>query len=122
MTEEKLEDNHYIPEPVQEDLVYRLHKRAAIRRQIPGRKSVQEGKPDRIADLFDEAGEEISCLRFELIKASVGAGRFSYVDITTKGCDGWLNLFFDEFCIAMIDNVHIADEMRKTIERKKENA
>ena len=46
-----------------EDLVYRLHKRADIRRQIPGRKSVQEGKPDRIADLFDEAGREITQLR-----------------------------------------------------------
>jgi hypothetical protein len=33
--------------------------RAAIRRQIPGRKSVQEGKPDRIADLLDEAADAI---------------------------------------------------------------
>ena len=49
-----------------EDLVYRLHKRADIRRQIPGRKSVQEGKPDRIADLFDEAGREITRLRAEI--------------------------------------------------------
>jgi hypothetical protein len=38
-----------------ESLVYRLRKRAEIRRQIASRKSVQEGKPDRIADLLDEA-------------------------------------------------------------------
>lgn len=46
-----------------EDLVYRLRKRAEIRRQIPGRKSVQEGQPDRIADLLEEAGAEIERLR-----------------------------------------------------------
>lgn len=36
-------------------LVERLRVRAQIRRQIPTRKSVQEGKPDRIADLLEEA-------------------------------------------------------------------
>ncbi len=45
------------------DLVYRLRKRAEIRRQIPDRKSVQEGKPDRIADLLEEAAKEIENLR-----------------------------------------------------------
>ncbi len=47
-----------------EDLVYRLRKRAEIRRQIPSRKSVQEGAPDRIADLLEEAASEIERLRF----------------------------------------------------------
>jgi len=47
----------------EDDLVYRLRKRAEIRRQITTRKSVQEGKPDRIADLFDEAANEIEKLR-----------------------------------------------------------
>jgi hypothetical protein len=41
------------------DLVYRLRKRAEIRRQISTRKSVQEGKPDRIADLLEEAANRI---------------------------------------------------------------
>jgi hypothetical protein len=41
------------------DLVYRLRKRAEIRRQIDTRKSVQEGKPDRIADLLEEAADYI---------------------------------------------------------------
>ena len=45
------------------DLVYRLRKRAEIRRQIPGRKSVEEGTPDRIADLLEEAANEIERLR-----------------------------------------------------------
>ncbi len=42
-----------------DDLVYRLRKRAEIRRQIPDRKSVQEGQPDRIADLLEEAADYI---------------------------------------------------------------
>jgi hypothetical protein len=41
------------------DLIYRLRKRAEIRRQIDTRKSVQEGKPDRIADLLEEAADYI---------------------------------------------------------------
>ena len=41
------------------DLVYRLRKRAEIRRQIPTRKSVQEGQPDRIADLLEEAADAL---------------------------------------------------------------
>ena len=46
-----------------EDLVYRLRKRAEIRRQIPTRKSVQEGQADRIADLLEEAANEIERLK-----------------------------------------------------------
>lgn len=45
-----------------DDLVYRLRKRAEIRRQIPTRKSVQEGSPDRIAELLEEAATEIERL------------------------------------------------------------
>jgi hypothetical protein len=43
----------------EESLIYRLRKRAEIRRSISSRKSVQEGKPDRISDLLEEAAEEI---------------------------------------------------------------
>lgn len=46
-----------------EDLIFRLRKRAEIRRQISTRKSVQEGKPDRIADLLEEAANEIERLK-----------------------------------------------------------
>jgi len=49
--------------PVSEQsLVFRLRKRAEIRRQIQGRKSVEEGKPDRISDLLEEAAAEIEKL------------------------------------------------------------
>lgn len=50
----------------QQSLVYRLRKRAEIRRQIPSRKSVQENKPDRMADLLDEAADEIEWLQSAL--------------------------------------------------------
>jgi hypothetical protein len=56
----------------EQDIVYRLRKRAEIRRQIPSRKSVQEGAPDRIADLLEEAAKEIEKLRFELIDKEIG--------------------------------------------------
>lgn len=47
----------------EDDLVYRLRKRAEIRRKIPNRKSVQEGQPDRIADLLEEAADYIEKLQ-----------------------------------------------------------
>lgn len=49
------------------DLVYRLRKRAEIRRQIPTRKSVQEGAADRIADLLEEAANEIERLEQTIV-------------------------------------------------------
>ena len=51
-----------------EDLVYRLRKRAEIRRQIPTRKSVQDNQPDRLSDLLEEAATEIERLRNERIQ------------------------------------------------------
>jgi len=45
---------------MKEDLIYRLKKRAERRRQITTRKSVQEGKPDRLADLLEEAAEALT--------------------------------------------------------------
>lgn len=49
-----------------EDLKFRLRKRAEIRRQISTRKSVQEGKPDRLSDLLEEAADRIEKLENEL--------------------------------------------------------
>ena len=54
-------DESHLP-VAQQSLVFRLRKRAEIRRQIDTRKSVQEGKPDRMADLLDEAANEIEKL------------------------------------------------------------
>ena len=45
-----------------EDLIFRLQERARIRRQITSRKSVQEGKPDRISDLLEEAARTLEHL------------------------------------------------------------
>ena len=47
----------------EQSLVYRLRKRAEIRRQISTRKSVQEGQPDRLSDLLEEAAKEIELLQ-----------------------------------------------------------
>ena len=51
-----------------ESLVYRLRKRAEIRRQIKTRKSVQNNEPDRIADLLEEASNRIEELENESIQ------------------------------------------------------
>jgi len=53
---------------VNQPLIYRLRKRAEIRRQIPGRLAVTEGKPDKIADLLEEAANEIERLQEEILK------------------------------------------------------
>ncbi len=52
-----------VPTLAEQDLIFRLRERARIRRQIDSRKSVQEGKPDRIADLLEEAANEIERLK-----------------------------------------------------------
>lgn len=49
-------------------LVFRLRKRAEIRRSIPHRKSNIEGRPDRIAELLDEAANYIEQLEGQLLK------------------------------------------------------
>lgn len=57
-----MKDESHLPVSEQ-SLVFRLRKRAEIRRQIQSRKSVQEGKPDRLADLLEEAANEIEKLQ-----------------------------------------------------------
>lgn len=44
--------------------------------------------------------------------------KFTYVNIISKDCDGWLNLFFGNECIAMVDDPHVASMMREEIEEK----
>jgi hypothetical protein len=58
---ESLQESLQVP-LTEQGLVYRLRKRAEIRRQIPGRRSVEQGETDRIADLLDEAADEIERL------------------------------------------------------------
>lgn len=49
------------------NLVERLRKRAEIRRQIPGRRSVEEGRPDKLSDLLEEAAWRIETLESYLV-------------------------------------------------------
>ena len=67
----------------EESLIYRLRKRAEIRRSINSRKSVQEGKPDRISDLLEEAAEEICKL-----EAVVGE-MDDIIDRLERRCNGY---------------------------------
>jgi hypothetical protein len=64
-----MNDESHLPVE-QQSLVFRLRRRAEIRRQINDRKSVQEGAADRIADLLEEAADELTelrSLRYELM-------------------------------------------------------
>jgi hypothetical protein len=72
-----MKDESHLPVSEQ-SLVFRLHKRAEIRRQIKDRRSVQEGAPDRIADLLEEAARRIQELEItikEISKDSIGRDR-----------------------------------------------
>ena len=52
----------------EQDLITRLHIRAEIRLQADSRRGVQEGKPDRLAALLQEAAD-----RLEEAEALAGA-------------------------------------------------
>jgi hypothetical protein len=39
---------------------------------------------------------------------------FNYVNITTSGSEGWLNLFHNDDVVSMVRVVIIADEIRST--------
>lgn len=56
-----MKDESHLP-VAEQSLIFRLRRRAEIRRQIQDRKSVQEGRPDRIADLLEEAADRIEQL------------------------------------------------------------
>lgn len=40
---------------------------------------------------------------------------FNYVDIVSDGCAGWLNLFFGDDVVALVDNVELANRIRSEI-------
>lgn len=60
-----MNDESHLPVSEQ-SLVFRLRKRAEIRRNNTARKSVQENAPDRISDLLEEAAEEIERLQHKV--------------------------------------------------------
>ena len=53
-----MKDESHLP-VAEQSLIFRLRKRAEIRRNSQDRKSVQEGRPDRISDLLEEAANEL---------------------------------------------------------------
>lgn len=62
-----------------EDIINRLRRCAEIRRQIVMRKSVQEGKPDHLANLLEEAAMAIENERERCAKVA---------DTFAHGCPG----------------------------------
>ncbi len=46
--------------------------------------------------------------------------KFTYVNITGKNCDGWLNLFFGEYHVVMVDDIELANSIRQEIEEQQE--
>lgn len=87
----------------EQDLVTRLRKRAEIRRQIATRKSVQEGKPDRIADLLEEAADEIGLLRG--LVASYGKIISDASKSTQKSTEVWSDSLTKEQAIAFVEKL-----------------
>ena len=65
-----MKDESHLPYNEQ-SLVFRLRKRAEIRRQIATRKSVQEGRADRLSDLLEEAANELESLRNQVTALKV---------------------------------------------------
>ena len=51
-------------------LIAAMRRRAEIRRSIETRKSVQEGKADRIADMLEEAANRIELMAAEIRSAN----------------------------------------------------
>lgn len=43
---------------------------------------------------------------------------FNYVNVVGKGCEGWLNLFFGEYCVALIREIDLANKIRGEIKEK----
>jgi hypothetical protein len=86
---EYMGDESHLP-VAEQSLVFRLRKRAEIRRQIKDRKSVQEGARDRIADLLEEAADELTelrKLRYELMGVLEDCKESGYDDV----CGATLN-------------------------------
>lgn len=74
----RCQDESHLP-VAEQSLVFRLYKRAEIRRQIPGRLAVTEGKPDKIANLLEEAALEIQRLNAvikDIGKDTIGRDNF----------------------------------------------
>jgi len=68
-----------------EDIVYRLRKRSEIRKQIKTRKSVQDGQPDRLCELLEEAANKIIELKHETNTISIDVEKVALMMVDTYG-------------------------------------
>ena len=85
-----------------DDLVYRLRKRAEIRRQIDTRKSVQNNEPDRIADLLEEAASEYKKVSETMEK---------YKKVLIEIANDYVELSHDKVLMQNIDHIKWAKEV-----------
>ena len=99
---------------MKEDLIYRLRKRAEIRRQITTRKSVQEGQPDRIADLLEEAATALENLQALVDPCDECQGKGYYlIDGERRDCvcgegdDEKFNAWYQSFAEAEWEDVSV---------------
>ena len=107
----------------------RYHQPTEIKAVLNGVAS-QEGNDGPDYDLMVEAADYINELESSVyffksahlhvfgVDLSKKDSLFSYVNIVTPGAEGWLNLFFGEYCICMVDNVYIANQIRSVFQPK----
>ena len=88
-----------------QDLIFRLRKRAEIRRSIQTRRSVQNNEPDRISDLLEEAANCIEALTVDSIKPTyeeahtcLGSPKYNQKHDANycPKCDSWLEKVCDD--------------------------
>lgn len=41
--------------------------------------------------------------------------KFEYVNVVGEGCEGWINLFFGGWCVALIKEVELAEQIKAAI-------
>jgi hypothetical protein len=87
-----MKDESHLP-VAEQSLVFRLRKRAEIRRQIKDRKSVQEGARDRIADLLEEAADRIEII--ETPKTNVLPNRIFFTGVPGSKWSGVAQILED---------------------------
>lgn len=79
------------------DVVYKLLKRAEIRRGIKTRKNVINGEPDRLADLLEEAADEIKWLRNEVAAAYIEINKLKPRVVFDRGVHQKVKEFCEDF-------------------------
>jgi len=43
---------------------------------------------------------------------------FNYVDVVGEGCEGWINLFFNDECIALIRDTDLALKIKMSAQSR----